>query len=330
MTAESDKQPPTNPLREDLIRPATKFLSDPKVSDSPLAKKVAFLESKGLNSAEIEEAMIRSKSPSSSSSFSVSSNQNTGIPPPLPAVSYQSPQYHYPWSSRVRDFAFIAAIAGSAGYGLYYIAKTYFGDVFFADTCEKKKVQDEMVEKLFQKVTETLEEIRIASDKRESDLQDLKEELQDIKNLIPSNNTFNSQIVATSSSSVSLSEVQNEIRSLKSLLLNRRSFPPVPNSNSTIANNNNSISNDPMGLMGITQTIPSWQLQHQTKSPHEYQQQNNLLSDTEQEADQEDTPGKEDKENIMIDPALEEINAPMEKSIDINPDAISADLFQQK
>ncbi|CAJ0847533.1 3038_t:CDS:2 [Entrophospora sp. SA101] len=48
-------------IRTELITPAVNFLKDPKVQSSPLQKRVAFLESKGLTSEEIEEALKQAK-----------------------------------------------------------------------------------------------------------------------------------------------------------------------------------------------------------------------------------------------------------------------------
>lgn len=49
-----------SPLREDLIKPAVSFLSSPNVRSADKAKKIAFLQKKGLNQAEIDEAFKRS------------------------------------------------------------------------------------------------------------------------------------------------------------------------------------------------------------------------------------------------------------------------------
>ncbi|KJE89490.1 hypothetical protein CAOG_00951 [Capsaspora owczarzaki ATCC 30864] len=49
----------TTSLREDLLDTATKFLRNPKVQQAPKAKRVAFLEQKGLTAAEIDEAFRR-------------------------------------------------------------------------------------------------------------------------------------------------------------------------------------------------------------------------------------------------------------------------------
>lgn len=43
--------------RASLISSAISFLRDPSTSSSPLAQKIAFLESKGLNQVEIEQAL---------------------------------------------------------------------------------------------------------------------------------------------------------------------------------------------------------------------------------------------------------------------------------
>ena len=59
----ADTKPATAPkqkvLRKDQIENAVRFLSHPKVKDSPLGKRIAFLEHKGLNDDEISEALKR-------------------------------------------------------------------------------------------------------------------------------------------------------------------------------------------------------------------------------------------------------------------------------
>lgn len=48
-----------SPLREDLIKSAVSFLSSANVRSADKGKKVAFLQKKGLNQAEIDEAFKR-------------------------------------------------------------------------------------------------------------------------------------------------------------------------------------------------------------------------------------------------------------------------------
>lgn len=47
-------------IREDMVQNAVQFLNNPSVRGTPLARKVAFLERKGLSSEEIKEALRRS------------------------------------------------------------------------------------------------------------------------------------------------------------------------------------------------------------------------------------------------------------------------------
>jgi hypothetical protein len=52
--------------RQDLIQNAILFLQDPKTQSSPLTSKIEFLQAKGLNESEIQDALSRSSSSSSS------------------------------------------------------------------------------------------------------------------------------------------------------------------------------------------------------------------------------------------------------------------------
>ncbi|KAJ1542922.1 hypothetical protein HK405_009616, partial [Cladochytrium tenue] len=73
--------------REDNIALAVKFLSDAKVQQAPLAKRVSFLESKGLAADEIEDALARvaGKAPATSSSATTAAAAVAPPPPPVPA-----------------------------------------------------------------------------------------------------------------------------------------------------------------------------------------------------------------------------------------------------
>jgi peroxin-14 len=50
---------PPQPLREDYLENAVKFLSHPKVRGSPVVYRRSFLEKKGLTVQEIDEAFRR-------------------------------------------------------------------------------------------------------------------------------------------------------------------------------------------------------------------------------------------------------------------------------
>lgn len=119
-------------MREELITSALSFLSDPKVQSAPLAKKVSFLESKGMTSEEIEEAMARANgkvasTPTTATTSTVPQHggmmvqQQPGMmlqhaPPPLP------PRPTYDW----RDIFIAAVLAGGVGYGVWTLAKVIY------------------------------------------------------------------------------------------------------------------------------------------------------------------------------------------------------------
>lgn len=65
-------------MRQDMIATARRFLQDPSVSSASMAKRIAFLEHKGLTSAEINAAM--------------SSDTNSLPPPPVPTRASQQHQ----------------------------------------------------------------------------------------------------------------------------------------------------------------------------------------------------------------------------------------------
>jgi hypothetical protein len=105
-------------MREDLINSALSFLSDPKVQDAPLTKKVSFLESKGMTSEEIEEAMARANGKSTGSAqTAIATMAHQPImmqnPPPVPV------RPSYDW----KDVFIGAVLAGGLGYGAWTLAK---------------------------------------------------------------------------------------------------------------------------------------------------------------------------------------------------------------
>ena len=110
------------PIREDLVSSAYTFLSDPKVQSSPLAKRLAFLESKGLTQEEITEVLNRLNNPQQSTSTTSSS---TSAPPVPQYGSYGNPYGQPPelpgrdW----RDWFIMAVVSSGVTYGLYTLAK---------------------------------------------------------------------------------------------------------------------------------------------------------------------------------------------------------------
>ena len=64
-------------MNDELINSAVSFLRDPNVASAALAKKVEFLESKGLNQEEIEEALKRVNESDSSATITPSTSNTT-------------------------------------------------------------------------------------------------------------------------------------------------------------------------------------------------------------------------------------------------------------
>ncbi|KAI8048498.1 peroxisomal membrane anchor protein conserved region-domain-containing protein [Thamnidium elegans] len=68
-----------SPLREDLINSAVSFLSSANVRSADKGKKVAFLQKKGLNQAEIDEAFKRAGSDDQTSSVIPATTTNNYV-----------------------------------------------------------------------------------------------------------------------------------------------------------------------------------------------------------------------------------------------------------
>lgn len=110
-------------IREDLVSSAYTFLSDPKVQGSPLAKRLAFLESKGLTQEEITEVLNRLNNPQHSPS-----TPSTSAPPVPQYGSYGNPygQPPDPPGRDWRDWFIMAVVTSGVTYGLYTLAKVPF------------------------------------------------------------------------------------------------------------------------------------------------------------------------------------------------------------
>ena len=108
-------------IREELVTSALTFLSDPKVQSSPLAKRLAFLESKGLTQEEVTEVLNRLNNPQPPTSSSTPSSA-----PPLPSYSSYGNPYGQPPEPPARDWRdwfIMAVVTSGVSYGLYTLAK---------------------------------------------------------------------------------------------------------------------------------------------------------------------------------------------------------------
>ncbi|KAF9092225.1 peroxisomal membrane protein pex14 [Mortierella sp. GBA35] len=246
--------------REDILASAVKFLQDPKVQASSLGKKVAFLESKGLTSEEIEEAMQRANGTAPSSAAGTVS---TAVVPGHPQQQQQMMPYpgqqvmmappplppKYDW----KDMFIAAVVAGGFSYGMWQVAKKVIGpklqwpsqedlemdkkkldeqfdeiekslaEVKDSTTVVAKNVEDQTahVKESLEGMTGVLDGMKTNDEKREQELSGLKTDIENIKTMIPKLMEKNKESQANV-----LNELQSEIKSLKSLLLNRRAPGP--------------------------------------------------------------------------------------------------------
>ncbi|CAG8486271.1 193_t:CDS:2 [Diversispora eburnea] len=247
-------------VRSELVQSAVNFLQNPQVQNSPLQKRIAFLESKGLTANEIEEAIKLAKGGSGDLQQVPTSMGNMRVAPVPPRLDW-------------RDFFVAAVLIGGISYAIRYILpllKTPTAkelerdkqsltdqftmtsetlDVVKADTKSVKKIIDEQslkVRESLERLDNTLKDLEIQEGKRDTEIKTLKEEIDTIRDLIPKTKESQAQ---------SLADLQNELKSLKSLIANRRfntSISPVndalTNSSSTLppssptVNNNNNIS----------------------------------------------------------------------------------------
>lgn len=117
-------------MNEDLINSAVSFLQDANVASSPLNKKIEFLQSKGLNEQEVEEAMKRANGTSAST---------TATPSPAPPMSYKAATQGYPAQAPLdyyqlappvpertwKDYFIMATATAGVTYGLYQVVSRY-------------------------------------------------------------------------------------------------------------------------------------------------------------------------------------------------------------
>lgn len=265
------------PDRQELIRNAVSFLADPKIQSSSLAQRVQFLEAKGLASPEIEEAMRQA---ARNQTVSVPSQQSYGPSPsygpvygPMP-YSAQAPSQPWDW----RDYFITAVVSGAITYGAVSLFRKYVvphlrppsstayeedRDALTAQfdaaeailkemQAETKAVraaveeEKEKVLKVSEDVESAVKEMREGEEKTRTEMREIREEVNNIREMLPKmiDKTKESQ-------TASLAELQSELKSLKTLLLNRG--PGVSSGFST-------------PILPTKPSIPAWQLNSSTPS----------------------------------------------------------------
>ncbi|XP_014846060.1 PREDICTED: peroxisomal membrane protein PEX14 isoform X2 [Poecilia mexicana] len=205
--------------REALVATAVKFLQNPKVRESPLATRKAFLKKKGLTDEEVELAIQRSGSTEEILPLS---------PVGLPTPPYAAQLTPVPPSYRWRDYGALTIIMVGIAFGFHQLYKKYILPLIMGSREDKKHLQRmesniaAMSGTLTQTVTQlqqTLVHIQELLVQQQQKIQELSQELSAAETSSSTNRILDNQTVG---------ELKAEIASLKGLLLSRRQFPSTP------------------------------------------------------------------------------------------------------
>jgi len=261
----------STPERQELLHNAVAFLSDPKTQSSPLAQRIQFLEAKGLTNAEIEDAM-RQAAANSSAVGSYMQRYQTQYPAygPSPYPVYPPPVPQWDW----RDYFITVVVSGTIAYGAIALFRKYLlphlrppsstayeqdrddlQAAFDAAEAMLKDIQAETavvragmeetkaeVLKTTDKVNAMVQDIEVAQSKAKDEMREIRDEVQNVREMLPKMIDRNKD-----TQQQSLAELQQELKSLKALLLSRGpSFSSTPAS--------------PLPSLTGKPTIPAWQL----------------------------------------------------------------------
>lgn len=101
----------SNESVDSMLANAVRFLQDPQVQQSPLSKRIAFLESKGLTKVQIDQAMA-------SAGVSTSTTAPMMTPPPIPSLPTGIMQLQKETSFDWHRLMLFVAVLTSAGVAL--------------------------------------------------------------------------------------------------------------------------------------------------------------------------------------------------------------------
>ncbi|CCG23242.1 Pex14 protein [Candida orthopsilosis Co 90-125] len=178
-------------MNEELINSAVSFLRDPNVASAALTKKVEFLESKGLNQEEIEEALKRVNEPESSSSSSITPSTSNTTTTSLQQAPQQLPIDYYNVAPPVperswKDYFIMATATAGVTYGLYQIVTKYLVPSIIPPSQssieqDKEVINEEFIkiDKILEQLTKEQEEIKTANEEKLKDIDTVIENIND-------------------------------------------------------------------------------------------------------------------------------------------------------
>ncbi|KAI5962386.1 PEX14 [Candida pseudojiufengensis] len=229
-------------MNEELINSAVTFLKDPNVASSPLTKKIEFLESKGLNQQEIEDALKRANEAESTPSTPTYSSQNSSSQQlPLDYYNIAPPVPERSW----KDYFIMATATVGVTYGLYQVISKYLVPSILPPSNssieqDKEIINSEFlkIDKVLEQLTKEQEEIKISNEEKikdidtvidnindfltkynkdklkfDDDLRLMKLEVDNLNNSIEKNMRLSKENIHDE-----LSSINNELQSLKNLI----------------------------------------------------------------------------------------------------------------
>ncbi|BEI89622.1 uncharacterized protein CcaverHIS019_0209840 [Cutaneotrichosporon cavernicola] len=289
--------------RQELINNAVLFLNDPKVQSSPLTQRIEFLQGKGLNEAEIQQALNEAAAGGTGSTAPATAPAavtSTPVAPPAYARPGPPPNYGFgqvyaappePPKRDWRDIFIMAVVSGGVVYGLTALARKYLtphlkppSSTAFQETSaslaeqydaaqaalDDLKAQTEALtasaEEERTRVAAALDDVeaaakavRDAEARWRDDMREVRGEVESVRELVPRLIEKHSQ-----AQNAALTELQSELRSLKTLLVARQgqapeasgAASPVPGTPSATTQAANALLAPRTGKA----SIPAWQL----------------------------------------------------------------------
>ncbi|XP_034393476.1 peroxisomal membrane protein PEX14 [Cyclopterus lumpus] len=207
------------PPREALIATAVKFLQNPKVCQSPLATRKAFLKKKGLTDEEVELAIQRS-----GSTEEVLPQSPVGPPHPLQAHQLALAP-HSPAGYRWKDYGALTIIMVGIAFGFHQLYKKYILPLIMGSREDKKHLQrmESNIAAMSGTLTQTVSQLQQTLVSVQELLIQQQQRIQELSHELEASSSTNRVL-----DNQTVGELKAEISSLKGLLLSRRQFPSTP------------------------------------------------------------------------------------------------------
>ncbi|KAJ8257621.1 hypothetical protein GJAV_G00187780 [Gymnothorax javanicus] len=208
--------------RDALIATAVKFLQNPKVRQSPLATRKAFLKKKGLTDEEVELALQRSGCAEEPLTPAPGGPSHMLVPPQLAPAPYSAPGYRW------RDYGTLAVVMTGIGFGIHQLYRKYIHPLVVGSKEDAQRLQrlEAHMSELSGTLTQTVTQLQVTLASVQELLIQQQERIQELSQELASSQ--GSSVAGRVVESQALGELKAEVVSLKGLLLSRRQFPASP------------------------------------------------------------------------------------------------------